>query len=65
MKKLTIFFVIFLATNITTFATLPPQQPVERTYTEMFDSIFSVISKTGATTGILYDRVVPFANLVS
>jgi len=41
MKHLALIFVIFLAINITTVATLPPQQPVERTYTEMFDSIFS------------------------
>jgi len=31
----------------------------------MFDSVFSVVSRTQATTGILYERVVPFANLIN
>jgi len=41
MNRLILFFVIFLGINITLVAVLPPQQPVERTYTEMFDSVFS------------------------
>jgi len=48
--------VIFLAINITTVATLPPQQPVERTFTKSFDSVFQNISRADATTGILYER---------
>ena len=39
----------------------PPPPTAPKTYTEMFDSLFSVISKVEATTGILYERVVPFA----
>jgi len=34
----------------------------EHSYTEVFDSAFSNISRSNATTGILYERVVPFAN---
>ncbi|MDR3046298.1 MAG: putative lipase, partial [Bacteroidales bacterium] len=34
-----------------------------QTFTQMFDSIFINVSRTDATTGILYERVVPFANL--
>jgi len=55
MNRLLLFFVIFLGINITTFATQPP--PVEKTFTEMFDSVFSVVSRTQVTTGILYERV--------
>ena len=36
-----------------------------QSYTEAFDSVFVNISKVQATTGILYERVVPFANLVN
>jgi hypothetical protein len=63
MKRFVLFFVIFLSINITVLSTLPPTEP--KTYTEMFDSVFSVVSRVQATTGILYDRVVPFANLVN
>ncbi len=35
----------------------------EQTYTQAFDSAFINISRTQATTGILYERVVPFAQL--
>lgn len=37
--------------------------PVDLTYTQVADSIFSPISKSQITTGILYDRVTPFAGL--
>jgi hypothetical protein len=35
----------------------------EQTYTQMFNSLFINVQQTDATTGILYDRVVPFAGL--
>jgi len=57
MKKLVLFAMTFI------FMSLHAQ--AEKTYTEMFDSVFSVVSRTQATTGILYERVVPFANLVN
>ena len=62
MKKVLIF-VIFFATNITTFSQALPPPQTEKTYTEMFDSVFSVVSKAQATTKILYERVAPFAGL--
>ncbi|MCL2311722.1 MAG: hypothetical protein FWC41_04430 [Firmicutes bacterium] len=65
MKFLTLFLVIFFATNITVFSQALPPQQTEKTYTEMFDSVFSVVSRTQATTKILYERVFPFANLTS
>ena len=40
-------------------------QTRQQTYTEAFDNAFRNISRTDATTGVLYDRVVPFANLVN
>ena len=59
MKKFLLFFAI---TNIA-LASVGPQ--TEPTYTEHFDYMFQNVSRTQATTGILYDRVVPFANLTS
>jgi hypothetical protein len=41
------------------------QAQTEQTYTESFDSVFQYVSRTQATTGILYERVVPFANLLN
>ncbi|MDR0205724.1 MAG: hypothetical protein LBI45_00455 [Bacteroidales bacterium] len=35
----------------------------QNTFTETFDEIFKNISRTEATTGILYERVLPFARL--
>lgn len=34
-----------------------------QTYTDAIDSIFSHISRTDATTGIIYERVLSFGNL--
>lgn len=34
-----------------------------QTYTHAFDSVFAHISRADATTGILYERVLPFGNL--
>jgi len=62
MKKVLIF-VMFLGINITTFAALPPTTPVNKTFAEMFDEVFKNVSRTQATTGIIYERAVPFAQL--
>ncbi len=56
MKKTTIVWIFFLG-----IVNLYAQEI--QTYTESFDSIFRNISRSDATTGILYDRVIPFANL--
>jgi hypothetical protein len=53
MKKTFIIFAI----AITSFS-LQAQ-----TYTESFDSVFQNINRADATTGILYERMVPFAQL--
>ena len=55
-------FILFLAM---TFIFLSLHAQAGQTYTEMFDGVFSVVSRTQATTGILYERVVPFANLTN
>ena len=57
MRKLSFIFTIFFTMNIVLWASVAPS-----TYTEMFDNNFRFVSKTQATTGILYDRVVPFAD---
>nr|MCR4737788.1 hypothetical protein [Bacteroidales bacterium] len=36
-----------------------------QTYTQAFDSVFANVSRAGANTGILYERVLPFANLTN
>ena len=36
----------------------------QQTYTEAFDSVFMHISRADANTGILYERVFPFAELM-
>lgn len=36
-----------------------------QTYTQFFDSVFAHISKSEATTGILYERVIPISNAAS
>jgi len=48
-----------------TIITLSLHAQTEQTYTEAFDSIFINVSRVQATTGILYERVVPFADLVN
>lgn len=35
----------------------------DKTYTQTIDSLFINLNKSGVTTGILYDRVFPFAGL--
>ena len=54
--------VLFFAMTVITFSL---QAQTEKTYTEAFDSVFINISRADATTGILYERVVPFANLLN
>ena len=56
MKKSIIFLAMILIA-VPMFA-----QP-EQTYTEAFDSVFINVSYTDATTGILYERSIPFAML--
>lgn len=36
-----------------------------QTYTQAFDSVFFHISRADATSGILYERVLPFGNLTN
>ena len=57
MKKTIFTFVIAFYANL-----LSAQQT--GTYTQMFDSLLFHIGKSDATTGILYDRIVPFAYLM-
>ena len=56
MKKLKVLFALIIIT-------LSLQAQTEQTYTEAFDSIFINVSRVPATTGILYERVVSFADL--
>jgi hypothetical protein len=53
MRK--IIILIILLTNVSIMHA--------QSFTEIFDSVFSNISRTEATTGILYERVIPFARL--
>ena len=55
MKKIiTILLITITATVV---------QAQERTFTQLFDSVFMNVSRTSATTGILYNRVLPFSGL--
>lgn len=56
MKK-----IYFLALVITVISVTNSQ--AQQGFTDLFDSAFVNINRTEATTGILYDRVIPFANL--
>jgi hypothetical protein len=58
MKK--IFFLLVIAT-ILSVNTIVAQE--EQTFTEMFDSVFQHVSRTDATTGILYNRVFPLSGM--
>jgi len=51
-------FLVLICTIIST-SNLQAQQG----FTEFFDSLFVNISRSDATTGILYERVLPFSNL--
>jgi len=55
MKRYFLFIIVSFA-----FFSLKAQ--LNQTYTEMFDSVCAHIDRAEATTGILYDRVVPFAD---
>ena len=56
MKKL-IISIIWIVSGISIYA------QDDFSYTEAFDSVFVNISRTDASTGILYERVIPFAQL--
>jgi len=53
MRKIIILAALIIS-SITTYS---------QTYTEAFDDIFRNVSRTDATTGILYERMIPFAQL--
>ncbi len=55
MKKLLLFLVVFVS------LTVKAQTP--KNYTQTADSCLVNLNKSGVTTGILYDRVFPFASL--
>lgn len=57
MKKIitSVFILICAVTNA----------QIMHNFTETFDSVFSHISRTDATTGVLYNRVLPFSNATS
>lgn len=57
MKKIitSVFILICAVTNA----------QIMHDFTETFDSVFSHISRTDATTGVLYNRVLPFSNATS
>jgi len=56
MKKL-IISIVWIVSGVSIYA------QDDFSYTEAFDSVFTNISRTDATTGILYERVIPFAQL--
>ena len=56
MKKLP-FFVVITMCYATLIAQIPPPASAD------FDKLFKNVSLTDASTGIIYDRVVPFSNL--
>lgn len=56
MKKLTIFTLLAFCIGFMNAQEMP-------TYTKEFDRVFKNISRKDATTGILYERVIPFAQL--
>ena len=55
MKKNITFLLIIISATI-----LKAQ---EQTFTQIFDSVFQYVNKADASTGILYNRVVPFSGL--
>ena len=59
MKK----YCMLLLGQLILFSALKAQDNI--TYTKMADSLLSPVSKTQIATGILYDRVAPFAALHS
>jgi len=55
MKRIIIILLITI-----TATTLQAQ---EQTFTQMYDSVFMNVSRVDATTGILYNSVIPFSGL--
>jgi hypothetical protein len=56
MKKLALI-------SAMTVAVFSLRAQTEQTYTQMFDSLFSNVSYSAITSGVLHDRVVDFSNL--
>ena len=55
------FLFIFLVTSISNAQV--KYTGLEKTYTESMDSLLINVNKQQISTGILYDRVMPFAHL--
>jgi len=55
MKKLLLFLIVF--------ASLTVKAQTPKNFTQTADSCLFNLDKSGVTTGILYDRVFPFATL--
>ena len=55
MKKLLLFLIVF--------ASLTAEAQTPKNFTQTADSCLVNLNKSGVTTGILYDRVFPFASL--
>jgi hypothetical protein len=58
MKKT---LILLLTTVVVSVTALQAQQM--QTYSEIIDSMFQHVSRVDATTGILYERMMPFAGL--
>jgi len=48
---------------ITATATMGKLHAQDQTFTQLFDGVFQHVSRVDATTGILYNRVIPFSRL--
>ena len=59
MKKI----LILIAISFYAICANAQTNPVTGNYTHDVDSMFQHLNKSGISTGILYDRVMPFANL--
>jgi len=55
MKKLSFLVLIFIALSVSNVQA--------QSFTDIFDTIFVNVSRADATTGILYDRVIPITTL--
>ena len=54
---------LLIAICFVTIIVVAQTNPIIETYTQDVDSMFQHLDKSGISTGILYDRVFPFANL--
>jgi hypothetical protein len=55
MKRKLFYLIVTMSVTISVKA--------QQDYTAMFDSVFQYVSRNSATTGVLYERVLPFAGL--